>query len=224
MSKVVFASDVHGYLDGASMLRHYARTHGIREVFLLGDYSVGFKDKNQNKADAQYFIEVLKGNAKVHALPGNCDHPELLPMFEKEKVDFHENMVAVDGVKFVGFGGSNPTPFGTPSELGEEEIHAKLSALLGKVGEGKVVLVVHAPPKDTVCDVIPDGSHAGSEAIRKIIEEFKPAVCVCSHIHESAGKQEKIGETVVINVGPLSHGNAVVLDTEDLSVRHVQLN
>jgi Icc-related predicted phosphoesterase len=60
----------------------------------------------------------------------------------------------------------------------------------------------------------------GSASLRKIIEEKKPALCVCSHIHEGAGKTDTIGNTKILNVGPLSHGNIAVIDTKDLSASH----
>ena len=33
------------------------------------------------------------------------------------------------------------------------------------------------------------------------IEEFKPEIHICGHIHETHGIEEKIGSTTVINVG-----------------------
>ena len=40
----------------------------------------------------------------------------------------------------------------------------------------------------------------GSKAVEKAIKEFHPDIAICSHIHEAAGIEEKIGKTKVINV------------------------
>jgi len=217
--KILFISDIHGYLDGIIQARNYLIHKQIHAVFLLGDYSVGFKSQSQNKIDADYAIETLKGNAKVFALPGNCDHPQVLELFEKHGVNFHERVIELGGIKFIGMGGSNPTPFNTPSELNEDEIHDRLFKLIEDAGEGKIALITHFPPKDTKCDRIPSGDHVGSTALRKIIEEQKPAYNIVGHIHESGGQKDKIGETIVINVGRLSHGNALMLDTETMEFK-----
>ena len=39
------------------------------------------------------------------------------------------------------------------------------------------------------------------EYIRKFIEQFKPEVAICGHIHENSGKIDYIGKTKVINPG-----------------------
>ncbi|MFH1398860.1 MAG: hypothetical protein ABIG95_02005, partial [Candidatus Woesearchaeota archaeon] len=41
----------------------------------------------------------------------------------------------------------------------------------------------------------------GSEGVRKAIDEFKPDILLCSHVHEAEGLEEKVGKTRVINVG-----------------------
>ena len=43
---------------------------------------------------------------------------------------------------------------------------------------------------------------AGSSAVRKAIEYFKPDIHICCHVHEAQGVEEKVGDTRVINVGP----------------------
>jgi Icc-related predicted phosphoesterase len=41
----------------------------------------------------------------------------------------------------------------------------------------------------------------GSIGLRKAIEATKPDVVFCGHVHEAEGIEEKIGNTLVINVG-----------------------
>jgi Icc-related predicted phosphoesterase len=41
----------------------------------------------------------------------------------------------------------------------------------------------------------------GSDGVRKAIDQLKPDILLCSHVHEAEGLEEKIGKTRVINVG-----------------------
>lgn len=222
--KILCISDIHGDQKVIVKVRDYIDVGSdIDAVFMLGDYSIGFKDPTENKIDVEYAIDVLKEDAKVYALPGNCDQKSIIEIFEENKVNFHENKVELGGIGFIGLGGSNPTPFGTPFEYSEEEIYDKLVSLWGDSVKDKTVLITHFPPKDTQCDIIPDGSHAGSASLRKFIEEKQPKANVCSHIHESEGNADSIGETQIMNVGKLSHANAVIIDTFDVSLKHLTI-
>lgn len=221
--KILCIADIHGHLDGIVKTRDYLIRKGIHSVVLMGDFSAGVKGFSQNKVDVEYALGELKENAMVLAVPGNCDDPEIVGVLAEHNVNLHERKVEVDGVCFVGLGGSNPTPLGTPFEMPEEVIYDKLKKLTARVKKKKLVLVTHFPPKDTGCDLIPNVGHVGSTSLRRIIEEKKPALCVCSHIHEAAGVDDVIGETRVVNVGPLSHGNAVEIETDGLSAVHVEV-
>ena len=57
------------------------------------------------------------------------------------------------------------------------------------------------PPKDH-CDSAGGGGHFGSPALLEAIEEKRPRLAVCGHIHESWGCESQIGETPVRNLGP----------------------
>jgi uncharacterized protein len=106
----------------------------------------------------------------------------------------HGEGTTIDGVSFFGLGGGIPTtPWDWSFDLTEEEAEAKLAG----APEGGV-LVVHSPPKGHL-----DGPRdLGSEAILRSIEEKKPEVAICGHIHEDGGKEDRIGPTRLYNVGP----------------------
>ncbi len=65
--------------------------------------------------------------------------------------------------------------------------------------------VIHAPPFDTRCDVLFDGRHIGSKAVRRWIEKHQPVLSLHGHIHESPKLSksffDRIGTTTVINPG-----------------------
>lgn len=109
----------------------------------------------------------------------------------------HGTGVEIEGVPFFGIGGGIPvTPFGSWSyDFSEDEARR----LLADCPAGGV-LVTHSPPKGVV-DLSSRGVNLGSVAIREVIEQQQPELVVCGHIHESAGQQAKIGNSVVVNAG-----------------------
>jgi uncharacterized protein len=69
----------------------------------------------------------------------------------------------------------------------------------------RTVTVIHTPPFETKCDVLFDGRHIGSKAVRNWIERVQPLVTLHGHIHESPKLSrsycDRIGRTTVINPG-----------------------
>jgi Icc-related predicted phosphoesterase len=145
----------------------------------------------------------------ILAVPGNCDPKDIMQLLKAEGVNLHESKKKLDNVTFIGIGGSNPTPFGTPLEFSEEEIKGMLERLLKDV-KGQAILISHAPPKGYQ-DRIPNGVHVGSEAIAQLAPGFK--AIVCGHIHEDMGIS-KMGDTIVVNPGMAAMGNAAILEID----------
>ena len=108
----------------------------------------------------------------------------------------HGQGTEIDGTQFFGLGAGVPiTPWDWSFDLDEEQAAERLA----DCPEG-AVLVVHSPPKGH-CDQSAAGDHLGSEAILGAIEEKRPKLAVCGHIHESWGARSEVGPTVV-NLGP----------------------
>ena len=63
--------------------------------------------------------------------------------------------------------------------------------MLAPCPEG-AVLVLHSPPKGH-CDSAGDDTHFGSPALLAAIEEKRPRLAVCGHIHESWGCEGEVG-------------------------------
>lgn len=158
--------------------------------------------------------DVRRACPNVLALSGNLDQREVIPFLEEEGVALHGKGTVVSGVGIFGCGGSNITPFATPTELTEDEIYATLRAGYEQVREHRPLLMIcHTPPFDTKCDRIVNGTPVGSTAARRFIEEVQPDVCVSGHVHESAGV-DSIGSTRIFNAGPFKSGGYVVLRAE----------
>jgi len=154
----------------------------------------------------------------VLAIPGNCDYRSILSTLDASKAINLDNAVQTIGdITFIGIGGSNPTPFDTTFERSEDELKTMLDDLLDQADRigGRIVLLSHAPPKNTL-DRVP-GGNAGSEAIAGAIG--KVDLIVCGHIHEDQGTMVRNGTTIV-NVGQASQGrSAIITINEDIGVK-----
>ncbi len=192
------------------------------KLFLLSDIHSSFnlhalKDKiKKEKADAtvvagdithfgtvEEFKEILRaidtGKPLIY-VPGNCDPTEALDI--DYMINIHGKKFDYLSYTFVGFGGSNPTPFSTRIEFEPQIAKKELEKLI--VGEKNLILVSHSPPFGTKAD-ISMGRHVGNPAIRSIVERFEPILVVCGHIHESRAI-DRVGRTFIVNPGPASKG------------------
>jgi Icc-related predicted phosphoesterase len=108
----------------------------------------------------------------------------------------HGEGATIGGAEFYGLGAGVPvTPWEWSFDLDEETAAEMLAAC----PEG-VILVLHSPPQGH-CDA-GGGGNFGSEALLRAIEEKRPRLAVCGHIHESWGCESRVGETPVYNLGP----------------------
>jgi Icc-related predicted phosphoesterase len=186
-------SDIHlrlSLLDEA-----FKSSRGADLAVCLGDLTVYGKG-------LEAALEKLRAlNRNVFVIPGNNETPGELGEKASEKgiVFLHGGKTFFKGFTFAGVGGSLPTPFNTPFEIGEDEFKRLLS---GFRGLGSFVLLSHTPPFNTSLDLTSTGEHIGSVELRRFIEEESPLVCLCGHVHERAGVSERIGETLVLNPGP----------------------
>jgi Icc-related predicted phosphoesterase len=192
--KLLLFSDLHCDVTGARRLVERARD---------ADVVVGAGDFATCRRGLSSTLEVLRAIDRPAVLvPGNSESAEELAAacrsWPSARV-LHGTGVEIDGVAFYGLGGGVPvTPFGSWSwDFTEEEA----GALLSDCPPG-AVLVSHSPPKGAV-DVSSSGRSLGSTAVRRAIERTRPLLVVCGHIHESSGQRARIGETTVVNAGPL---------------------
>ncbi len=109
----------------------------------------------------------------------------------------HGDGTEIDGTEFYGLGAGIPiTPWDWSFDLDDEAAAERLAAC----PQG-AVLVLHSPPQGH-CDTNGSGDHFGSEALLRAIEEKRPRLAVCGHIHESWGCESRVGETPLHNLGP----------------------
>ncbi len=168
-------------------------------------------------------------NPKVLAHPGNLDREGVARLLDREGINLHAHATTVGSGRerliVIGLGGSNLTPFRTPTEYSEEELEqfarsafAKADRLSEKYGRLPRLFVSHTPPAECRIDRLSNGGHAGSIAVRRIIAEFHPALTICGHIHEAAG-EDRIDGVPVINPGTISGGHGVRIDFDGTTLK-----
>ncbi|MBN8868509.1 MAG: metallophosphoesterase family protein [Solirubrobacterales bacterium] len=190
--KILAFSDLHRDLDQAARLTEMSKD---------ADVVIGAGD----------FASIHEGLEETIAALAGIEAPTVLVAGNNETLDalkaaavawpaatvLHGDSIEIGGRTFFGLGGGIPvTPWDWSYDLEETEAEA----LLADLPEG-AVLVVHSPPKGH-CDEAGNGMSLGSQAILKAIEEKQPVLAVCGHIHESWGKESRVGATEIVNLGP----------------------
>ena len=180
-------------------------------VILSGDLTnFGGRD------DARDVLDATRRHAReVLAVCGNLDLREVIDFLDDEGVSLHGEARRIGDLGIFGCGGSNLTPFHTPTELSDVEIAALLERGHARVADApQRLMICHTPPANTTTDRIMSGQHVGSPAVRTFIETHQPDVCITGHIHESAGV-DRIGRTIVLNAGALRTGGYIVVTQSD---------
>jgi Icc-related predicted phosphoesterase len=196
---------------------------GIKEadlVLLNGDLT----NYGGAKETRSVLDDIMNINPNVLAQFGNLDGRDVNEYLEKLGINLHGQARLVQGeVCLIGVGGSNFTPFRTPSEFSEKEIlhladrafrqGLEYISLAQPLHNRKIpmILVSHVPPFNTEVDTLYNGRHVGSKAIRTVIEQYQPDLCITGHIHEAKGK-DMILNTPIYNHGMLRQGGWVTID------------
>lgn len=190
--KILAFSDLHCDLEqGARLIEMSA---GADVVIGAGDFASVHEGLEETigalAAIATPTVLVPGNNETVDALRAAVDGWDAATVL-------HGEATVIDGTEFYGLGGGIPvTPWDWSFDLDEEVA----TAMLAGCPEG-AVLVLHSPPKDH-CDSAGGGGNFGSPALLRAIEEKRPRLAVCGHIHESWGCESTIGNTPVRNLGP----------------------
>jgi Icc-related predicted phosphoesterase len=190
--KLLAFSDLHTDVAQAQLLAE--RSAEVDVVVGVGD----FASVHAGLEEAIAALRAIEVPAVV--VPGNNETEDALREAcagWEQAVVLHGQGTEIDGVPFFGLGAGIPTtPWDWSFDLTEEEAARALESC----PEG-CVLAVHSPPRGHV-DANGAGEHLGSEAVLRTIEEKRPRLALCGHVHESWGRESSIGATRVLNLGP----------------------
>ena len=190
--KLLAFSDLH---------RDLAQAAQLVEMSAEADVVIGAGDFASVHEGLEETIDALAAIEKPTVLvPGNNETADALRVATgnwSAATVLHGERTSCDGIEFYGLGAGVPiTPWDWSFDLDDEQANE----MLAPCPEG-AVLVLHSPPKGH-CDASGSGEHFGSDALLRAIEQKRPCLAVCGHIHESWGCESLVGETPVRNLGP----------------------
>ena len=168
---------------------------------------------------AELILSILSRMGKnTFFVPGNCDTPRLLQTDNLGGAkNIHNKVVELGDIDLYGYGGSTLTPFNTWIEFSDEKISSDLREI-----DHPFIFVSHNPPYGTSIDKTWMGRHVGSKAIRSYILNNKPILGLHGHIHEARGT-DSLGETLIINPGPLRNKYYSIIELDGASIKSFKL-
>lgn len=200
--KFLVISDIHCRERVIGWANDLAKQHQADGFLVLGDIThfgpPSWADDFLSRLDKPSF-----------AVPGNCDPYGTIEQIEKHATCLHGRKMKVGGRTFGGWGGANISIFNTPFELPEDEILKGLRPVM----EHGMVLITHCPPY-SYNDFTNARRHAGSTAIKSLVDEFGPAAVISGHIHENRGIVEENG-ILYMNPGAAKNGYSAFLEVDD---------
>ncbi len=190
--KILAFSDVHRAVPAARQL--VAASQAADLVIAAGDFT-------NHRKDLAGALALLAGmKTPLIMVPGNNEsEDELRAAAPAGATVLHGETVEIDGLRVFGLGYAVPeTPFKDWScDLNEAEAAALLTPC-----KDVDILISHSPPKGVV-DVTAQGVSLGSRAVLDAIHRAQPPLVVCGHIHDSWGQRAMVGNSCVVNLGPV---------------------
>lgn len=195
---ILHFSDLHCSTRNLERLLLQPAVRDVKVVVFTGDA----------ECDSETVEILLRTGKRVFFVPGNMDDVAIAKEFDGKGMNIDSRAVDYEGYLFAGVGG-----------LSYVSSIAALREKLRKLDfANRLVLISHHPPRNGVTDVTFFGTSAGLVELRALVLEFKPIVSLHGHIHEAPGFT-RLGETLVVNPGPLKYGRYALVDLRTLTVK-----
>jgi len=191
--KILAAGDIHGDIGLAEKLAEKAKKEKVDLVVLCGDLTLA------DTSTKNIIGPFKKRHEKVLLIPGNHETVAtadfLAELYGVKNI--HGYSVKYKDVGIFGAGGANIGLF----QMDEKETYDLLKKGFDRIKYlKKKIMITHVHPTGSKMEKFTN-IFPGSKGVRKAVEKFKPALLLCSHVHEAEGIEEKIGKTKVVNVG-----------------------
>jgi uncharacterized protein len=189
--KILALSDVHGDKAFIKEMAEKGAKEKVDLVILAGDML------NFDRMESGMVGPFREKGLEVAVIPGNHEGMAEIGFLEEKygAKNLHGYVIQKGDVGIFGCGYADVGMH----QLNEKQFFSTLKKAHDSLkGVKKKVMVTHVQPSDSILGL---GMFPGSTGVRKAIEEFKPDIHICGHIHETHGIEEKIGNTRVINVG-----------------------
>jgi uncharacterized protein len=200
--KFLCMTDLHNHGDVLNRIIDSIKPGGDLDMVLLGGDITHFGTVEDVERLVSY---AQKAGAPVFAVAGNCDSMEIERRLVELGVSLHGRGFVQNGVGIHGLSGIPPW-MGNMYQFTEEELAHALQTGYAQVAEAQHhVLLAHVPPHGCKLDRTFYGQHVGSKSLREFIEETKPELVLCGHIHEGRGI-DRLGPTTIVNCGAAKDG------------------
>ncbi len=190
--KILAVADLHGSQYRLNIVLKNIERYSPEILVICGDITqFGPGEVAKNFLD-QIPIETL-------AVTGNIDSEDVKKGIDESNATRIElKKIVKKDINFVGITGLNSSDYNFLNEK--------------KLVEKDSVLVSHVPPYK-IQDEIYKGNNGGSKELKKIIDDFKPRLLLCGHIHENPG-YTKYDKTTVVNcsIGKRGEGTLINLN------------
>ncbi|MGE3538255.1 MAG: metallophosphoesterase [Candidatus Tectimicrobiota bacterium] len=211
--RIMAFGDIHEYLHSLALLAEPLQYADL--LLVTGDIT---RWRGPDTA-AKVLQAIMQYNPRILAQVGNTDHWDTNHYLDRLGINLHGQGHRFGDVGIFGVGGSNYTPFDSPTEFSEAELADYLRAGYALVEDAPyTILVAHCPPYGTAIDQLATGQHVGSQSVRAFIEQYQPDLCISGHIHEAPG-DDWIGQTHLVNPGMLAQGGYVTVHCSPTGLR-----
>ena len=204
--KILATADIHGSQYRLNLVLKNAKTYAPDLVVICGDITQFGPGEIATNFLNQIPVQTI-------AVPGNIDTFDVdQGISASNALNLHMKRMILRGISFVGIGRELPS---LRSDI--DITDGPVKKPLNKILDDATVLVTHVPPYK-LQDRIFIGSHSGSRELRNIIDEYKPRLVLCGHIHEDPGVSTS-GSTTVVNcsMGKRTEG-ALIEITDEIKV------
>ncbi|HJN56586.1 MAG: metallophosphoesterase [Candidatus Woesearchaeota archaeon] len=192
--KILAFTDLHLSSPAFKKIKSKVKKQDPELIVCAGDISILEQDMDfiLNKlSKLKKKVLIIHGNHETASVLNKlCQKYDNL-FFIHKKCYKHENYILL-GYGGGGFSLTDPDFYKTGEKFHE---------IIKKNNDKKIIFVTHAPPYNTNLDLMV-GSHYGNKTLKNFILKNKVDLCVCGHLHENFGKEDKVKGTLVINPGP----------------------
>lgn len=189
--KILALSDIHADKSFMQEMAEVGAKEKVDLVILAGDIL------NEDQHSEGLIRPFKEKGLEVAVLPGNHEGMAEINSFVESygARNLHGYIIKKGDIGIFGCGYADVGLH----QLTEEQFFNTLKKAHDSLqGVKKKLMVTHVQPSDSIIGL---GMFPGSKGVRRAIEELKPDIHICGHIHETHGIEEVIGGTRVINVG-----------------------
>jgi len=191
--KILHLSDIHGE---TGLITSIAKAEDYDLIVVTGDFE-----------SLSAVRELAQLDKPVFAVSGNMDSKIIQSELEALGLSIEGRVSEFGAYLFAGIGG----------RYIYDNVAQVISALLSMRNSAPLIIVSHYPPAGVKVDMTYSQIHIGKGILRELIDEFKPVLFLCGHVHEARGYDNLEG-TLIVNSGSLSMGQYAVIKVDTLEV------